>query len=95
MSKSGRIRAAQLLGTAALTTTAVLSGAGAAWAGSASTGPEPGPSPSVAPSSAQLTPLLADTGSRGTGLLVVYAGLLVAAGGGALWAVRRREEQAG
>ncbi|WP_377269707.1 hypothetical protein [Peterkaempfera sp. SMS 1(5)a] len=93
MSKSGRNRAAQLLGAAALTTTAVLSGAGAAWADSA--GAAPGPRPSVAPASAPMAPLLADTGSRGTGLLVVYAGLLVAAGGGALWAVRRREEQAG
>ncbi|MCD0483918.1 LPXTG cell wall anchor domain-containing protein [Streptacidiphilus sp. ASG 303] len=92
MSFSRRTRAARFLGAAALTTTAVMGGAGAAHAESAGAAASPGPR--VAPASAPVAPLLADTGSEDTGLLVVYAGLLVAAGGGALWALRRREEPA-
>lgn len=90
---SRRTRAAQLLGAAALSTTAVLGGTGTAQAAAAGAAPAPGPS--VRPAAAPVAPLLADTGSRDTGLLVVYAGLLVAAGGGALWVLRRREEGLG
>lgn len=87
---SRRTRAAQLLCAAALTTTAVLGSAGAAQADSGGVDPTPGTQ--MRPASAPVAPLLADTGSEDTGLLVVYAGLLVAAGGGALWALRRDEE---
>ncbi|MGA5700669.1 LPXTG cell wall anchor domain-containing protein [Peterkaempfera bronchialis] len=88
---SRRTRAAQFVGAAALTTTVVLGCAGAA---QAETGADPGQVPRMRPATAPVAPLLADTGSEDTGLLVVYAGLLVAAGGGALWALRRREEAA-
>jgi LPXTG-motif cell wall-anchored protein len=90
VSRSRRTRAAQLLGAAALTTTAVLGGAGSAHADSA--GADPSPRSELRPVSTRIEPLLADTGTQDTGLLVVYAGLLVAAGGGALWALRRHED---
>ncbi|MFJ6212644.1 LPXTG cell wall anchor domain-containing protein [Streptomyces sp. NPDC092296] len=93
MSNSRRTRAAQFLGAAAITTAAVLGGAGSAQA--ASSDAEQVPSGQLRPASAEMTPLLADTGSRDTGLLVVYAGLLLAAGGGAMWALRRRQEPVG
>jgi hypothetical protein len=92
VSMSRRTRAAQLLGAAALTTAMVLGGSGAASAASGGVGSHG--DAAIRPTSTQLQPLLADTGSRETGLLVIYSGLLVAAGGGALWALRRNEAAA-